>query len=258
MLERTLYRLQMAEPLTIRGFSSSIGSARNRSGNAASAYGIASDFKIFHDDETRRAGRNQTCAVALPDGDLPRTGPRGRPRDNEARRVDLGAETGFGNREKLARRSKRRLIRLGALAPISFLLAGFVPAHADCLDDAATYWKVPTALARAIAMQESGMRPSVVSTNRDGSRDFGLMQINSSWLPRLARYGIHQQDLLNACTNAYVGNWILAQNIERLGLTWDAVGAYNATSPDKRDRYARNVYRQLMAVQAGTTPSLDH
>jgi soluble lytic murein transglycosylase-like protein len=131
-----------------------------------------------------------------------------------------------------------------------------MPAHADCLDEAATYWKVPTTLARAIAMQESTMRPWIVTKNKNGSHDIGLMQINSWWLPKLARYGIQERDLLDACTNAYVGNWILAQNIEKLGLTWDAVGAYNATSPDKRDRYARSVYRQLMAVQAGTTPPL--
>ncbi|MBA9833478.1 hypothetical protein D7S92_31520 [Burkholderia contaminans] len=50
-------------------------------------------------------------------------------------------------------------------------------ARADCLDDAANYWSVPTSLARAVAMQESGMRPRVVSKNTNGSRDIGLMGV---------------------------------------------------------------------------------
>ena len=36
------------------------------------------------------------------------------------------------------------------------------------------------------------------------------MQINSSWLPILAKYGIAKSDLLNPCVNTHVGAWVLA------------------------------------------------
>ncbi|KVD99669.1 hypothetical protein WI91_02420 [Burkholderia vietnamiensis] len=127
-------------------------------------------------------------------------------------------------------------------------------AHADCLDDAATFHHVDVRLVRGIAQVESGMRPTITNTNGNGSIDVGLMQINSWWLPTLARYGIHEQDLYDACTNAYIGTWILAKNIRQLGLTWEAIGAYNATSPDKRLVYARKVYRAVMAA-ANTSAS---
>ena len=42
------------------------------------------------------------------------------------------------------------------------------------------------------------------------------MQINSTWLPVLARYGIHEHDLLHPCTSLQVGAWILAGNVQRL------------------------------------------
>jgi soluble lytic murein transglycosylase-like protein len=129
-------------------------------------------------------------------------------------------------------------------------------AAADCLDDTANYWGVPPALARAIAMQESGMRPNVVSKNSNGSFDIGLMQINSSWLPRLKQAGFSAVDLLDACKNAYVGNWIMAQNIAQLGYTWNAIGAYNAVSPNKRGQYARKIYQQLMRLQ-GSAPAAE-
>jgi soluble lytic murein transglycosylase-like protein len=55
------------------------------------------------------------------------------------------------------------------------------------------------------------------------------MQINSGWLPTLARYGIDEQRLSqDACASVMVGAWILAMNRQKLGSSWEAVGAYNA------------------------------
>ena len=120
-----------------------------------------------------------------------------------------------------------------------------VHARADCLDDAARYHRVSVQVVRAIAQQESGMRPYVTNRNSDGSEDIGLMQINSSWLPKLGRFGITRQHLFDACVNAYVGTWILASNIKQFGPTWKAVGAYNAVSSNKQLIYANNIYRRL-------------
>jgi hypothetical protein len=39
---------------------------------------------------------------------------------------------------------------------------------------------------------------------------------------------------------------VLAQNIHRLGYTWDAVGAYNATSPSLRKAYVDKVKKHLV------------
>ncbi|WP_321794645.1 lytic transglycosylase domain-containing protein [Caballeronia sp. J97] len=130
---------------------------------------------------------------------------------------------------------------------ILMLLAATAPtlARADCLDDAAIYHRVSVQLVRAIAQQESGMRPYVTNRNSDGSEDIGLMQINSTWLPKLARFGISRQHLFDACVNAYVGTWILASNIKQFGPTWRAVGAYNAVSSNKQLVYANNIYRRL-------------
>ena len=64
-------------------------------------------------------------------------------------------------------------------------------------------------------------------------------------LPRLARFGITRQALFEPCTNAYIGAWILRENLDRYGPTWDAVGAYNAASPDKRLKYINRIYSTL-------------
>ncbi|MFM0061314.1 lytic transglycosylase domain-containing protein [Paraburkholderia phytofirmans] len=118
-------------------------------------------------------------------------------------------------------------------------------AWADCLDDAARLHRVSVVLVRAIAQQESGMRANAVNTNSDGTEDIGLMQINSSWLPKLRRFGITREALFNGCVNGYVGTWILASNIKQFGPTWKAVGAYNAVSANKQLVYANNIYRRI-------------
>ena len=72
------------------------------------------------------------------------------------------------------------------------------------------------------------------------------MQINSAWLPTLARYGIDEEKLQDPCINTNIGAWVLAQNVARFGLTWNAVGAYNAATESKRLKYARKVQRVLL------------
>jgi hypothetical protein len=109
-------------------------------------------------------------------------------------------------------------------------------AHADRLDDAATFQKVSVSSLRGIAQVESGMNLNAVNTNTNGTVDIGLMQINSTWLPTLAREGITRESLFDACTNAYVGAWILSQNIRQLGANWNAIGAYNPRRPTSASR----------------------
>jgi soluble lytic murein transglycosylase-like protein len=114
-----------------------------------------------------------------------------------------------------------------------------------CFTEAETLYGVPSWLLWSIAKVESDFRPRATNTNRNGSEDIGLMQINSAWLPTLRRHGITKAHLWDACTNIKVGAWVVAQNIRALGWNWDAIGAYNARSPEKRRRYAWKIYRAV-------------
>ena len=60
---------------------------------------------------------------------------------------------------------------------------------AACWVEAGDRHSIEPELLYAIALVESGLNPGAVNHNNDGSRDVGLMQINSMHLPRLqARY----------------------------------------------------------------------
>ena len=130
---------------------------------------------------------------------------------------------------------------------IAHVLLGAVAAHAQpsptydvCFDRHAERFGLDADLLRAIAVVESGMRPHVDGAPLSGgTRDIGLMQINSSWLPSLSRYGIALKDLRDPCTSIEVGAWILSDLVQRHGNTWDALAAYNAACTQLKGRACR-------------------
>lgn len=139
------------------------------------------------------------------------------------------------------------LVTLSLVLGLSCLLstpvhAGSVPWHdgnQPCWDAAGARHGVDPWLLYAIAKVESSYNPKVVSRpNRNGTRDVGLMQINSTWLPTLRANGVPNAALFNACASTYIGSWIMAKNFRRYGYSWKAIAAYNVGSVDTPKRYA--------------------
>lgn len=119
----------------------------------------------------------------------------------------------------------------------------------SCMKTAAEKYSLSYDLLWAIAKQESGFNPRAVNVNTNGSMDIGAFQINTAWLPTLAKFGITRASLFDFCTSAHVGAWVLAQNIRTYGNTWNAVGAYNAKSPAKRMVYIKKISRHLASKE---------
>ena len=117
--------------------------------------------------------------------------------------------------------------------------------YAHCFTEASARYNVSASLLEAIARHESGGRAHAININANGSRDIGLMQINSGWLPVLQRHGVQEKDLFDPCVNVLVGAWILSNNFQKLGYTTQGLGAYNAVTPWKRERYARQILQSF-------------
>ena len=140
-------------------------------------------------------------------------------------------------------------MRLTALILLVVSLA--LPARADddyCFDEAARRYKVPAALLWAVAKVESGFNPTAVNWNRNGSLDYGVMQINSFWLKKIGEE--RWKALGDPCFNIHMGAYVMADCLQRYGYTYEGIGCYNADSHDKRMAYAKKVVRAMTELAA--------
>lgn len=118
-----------------------------------------------------------------------------------------------------------------------FLLAAF------CFDEAAREEGVNANVLRSIARIESNNNPSAIGHNRNGSKDLGVMQINSSWIKIM---GLNREELTrNPCYNVRIAARILKQCIDIHGYTWKAVGCYHAVDPNLRAQYSWKIFGEL-------------
>lgn len=136
---------------------------------------------------------------------------------------------------------------------LATLLGGWLSgASAYCWEAAALRYSLDPLLLHAIADVESAQRADAVHVNADGSRDIGLMQINSFHFARLASQGITERRLLeDPCLSVSTGAQILADFVRRHGYNWTAVGAYNAGSrPERHAQRMRYAKRSGSAIRA--------
>lgn len=142
-----------------------------------------------------------------------------------------------------------------AALTVSLLFSGIVNAS-DCFDFAGRDYKIDPDLLRAIAWNESRFNMSAIGTNKDGSIDMSLMQINSQHIPKLAAMGISRKTLMtDACMNIYTGAYFLAVAFNKWGIGWHAVGAYNAgfkeseKQAQRRYTYAKKIEATYRAIK---------
>lgn len=126
-----------------------------------------------------------------------------------------------------------------------FFLLFFLPHKtlAFCFEEAGKVYGIHPQLLWSIAKVESNFNPRAINRNYNGTYDFGIMQINSSWYPFLGKEIWSR--LGDPCMNIHVGAWVLAQCIQKHGNTWEAVGCYNASSKSKKVSYATKVFDAL-------------
>lgn len=128
-----------------------------------------------------------------------------------------------------------------------------------CLLLAAKTYQVPPAVMIGIMHVEGGrVGQQVLNTN--GSYDLGPMQVNTIWLPELAklwnvdRATAHSWVRDNGCVNVYVSAWILRQKIDKTYGLYSGIAHYHSGTPGRGQRYANKVIaamqRKGLVVQA--------
>lgn len=92
----------------------------------------------------------------------------------------------------------------------------------------------------AIIKVESNFNPNAISENKNGTKDIGLMQVNTVHLDRLEKkYGIQKADLLDTRINIAIGAQILSKCLKKHGYNEKGINCYNGRTT--KNSYAKKV-----------------
>ncbi len=150
----------------------------------------------------------------------------------------------------------RWVVRCAFASLLLLTSVGYSKTLEQCFHDSSEKNGVPVHLLFAVAFTESSFRPHSLNKNKNGSHDYGLMQINSIWSKEAKKHGFSWEKIKkDPCANVMFGGYILKQNKKRLGSWSSAIGAYNAgfsKSPKARkvrQRYYQKVMRNRLIAQ---------
>lgn len=133
-------------------------------------------------------------------------------------------------------------------------------ALAVCIFAAAQTYSVPPAVIMGILHVEGG-RVGMASKNTNGTEDLGPMQINTIWMPELARHWNVPQATAkrlvrdDACVNIGVGTWILRKKINDSGSLYKGIAWYHSATPKFGTVYRQKVIRAMQRYRLVRAPS---
>lgn len=117
---------------------------------------------------------------------------------------------------------------------------------AACLMLASQTYSIPPAVLVGIYKAEGGKVGQEVR-NTNGSYDLGPMQINTIWMPDLAkRWGVSEETARkwvrdDACTNVGVAAWIFKSHLNETGSLSQAIAHYHSRTPVHGTKYKGRV-----------------
>ena len=130
-----------------------------------------------------------------------------------------------------------------------------------CMVAVSQFYHLPPRVLPAIQAVEAG-RPGSISRNHNGTGDLGVMQVNSSWVPRLAQaWGLTPEAVAKRLIEDPCFNITAAGSIMRIylrearGDVTRAVGYYHSHTPERATDYQVKVIRASVALFGWPKPA---
>ncbi|MFA5215805.1 lytic transglycosylase domain-containing protein [Sulfuricurvum sp.] len=111
---------------------------------------------------------------------------------------------------------------------------------------AGSYYNIPPLLLKNIATIESAGNPNAIRINDNGTKDYGLMQINSIHFHKLSAWGINERNILNPQINIFAGSWLLSEHIKERGFNLQAIGNYHSKTQAHKEKW---LHRLIIALK---------
>jgi soluble lytic murein transglycosylase-like protein len=106
------------------------------------------------------------------------------------------------------------------------------------------HYGISPLLLKNIAKVESDLNPNCVNRNKNGTTDYGIMQINSVHFSQLAAYGINQNNIMNPKINILAGAILVKNLTDKRLLSYDSIGRYHSNTP-----YFKSIWTQKLGFE---------
>lgn len=132
---------------------------------------------------------------------------------------------------------------------LCFILIASLAAKSSDFDpyfeEAGHHYNIPPLLLKNIVRIESNGNPDAVRINDNGTKDYGLMQINSIHFRRLAQWGVNERNIMDPKVNIFVGSWLLSEHIKEHGFNLQAIGNYHSKTQAYKEKWLRKLVAAL-------------
>ena len=125
----------------------------------------------------------------------------------------------------------------------------------DCIMAAASLYQLPPAVLLILLNVENG-RLGKVSQNANKTVDIGPMQVNDSWVKKIAAHWRSSEDAAylalrdNFCANVEGGAWILRQGLDEAhGDLWEGVALYHSHTEKHKVNYLQQVLAHALLLK---------
>ena len=129
-----------------------------------------------------------------------------------------------------------------------------------CMALVAELYALPPRVLPSIQRIEGG-RPGLIIQNRNGTEDYGVMQVNSLWLPVIAQYTntspatVRSRLIERPCYNIASAGLILRTYLDQAdGNLMVAVGNYHSHTPAHHHAYRSKVLQAARSLFADRQP----
>lgn len=97
-------------------------------------------------------------------------------------------------------------------------------------------------LMKSIAITENAnFDENAIMYNTNGTKDIGLMQINTSWKHWMPEAGITNEKLKDVDFNIKVAFMIVDRIIQQHGYSWDSIGRYHSGTPKFKKAWLKKI-----------------
>ncbi|HRF57805.1 MAG TPA: lytic transglycosylase domain-containing protein [Campylobacterales bacterium] len=131
---------------------------------------------------------------------------------------------------------------------LSFVFINFIFAFSEYDESFKEYGEhfgIPPLLLKNIAKIESSLNPHCINHNKNGTIDYGIMQINTVHFAELQRYGVNERNIMNPKVNIMAGAILVKKLIDNNQTNYDSIGKYHSKTSRFKSLWVQKLSLEL-------------